>query len=298
MGLLDNFKKNKGEVLKQDLSQKEDTGLVFVMHLLMRDMTEMPSQDKMTEVMKKYLKDVDCFSYDENMAGFAVNKYKLEFKEGVLSPQLLVMKCMENERKYLNPLNLSQMWDCPESEKVFEACPYEIVVTDMLAGTMDYKERANMLMDFMEAMVELYPQCEAVYFQTSGKLMPAYKIREHKIPRDDRFIYFAVNVRFFNIEGTKDSIVDSLGMSTLFLPDLQYHFHGMNPDWVVKHAYNMLSYIYSNNNPIESGETVDGIADGNMSYDVRWKCQYENSLVQPVRQVIDVYMNEYAAGAR
>ncbi len=41
-------------------------------------------------------------------------------------------------------------------------------------------------------------------------------------------------------------MVDSVGMSTLFLPDVQYHFHGMNPDDVVIHAYNMLYFILEN----------------------------------------------------
>ena len=35
--------------------------------------------------------------------------------------------------------------------------------------------------------------------------------------------------RFFNIEGTEDMLIDTVGMSTLFLPDLQYHFHSMDP---------------------------------------------------------------------
>ena len=30
------------------------------------------------------------------------------------------------------------------------------------------------------------------------------------------------------------------------LPDVQYHFHGMNPDDVVIHAYNMLYFILEN----------------------------------------------------
>ena len=37
-------------------------------------------------------------------------------------------------------------------------------------------------------------------------------------------------------------LIDTVGMSTLFLPDLQYHFHNMDPNWVVNHAYNVASY--------------------------------------------------------
>ena len=58
-------------------------------------------------------------------------------------------------------------------------------------------------------------------------------------------MYYAVNVRYFSIQGTNDMMVDSVGMSTLFLPDLQYHFHGVDPNHVVFHAYNVL-IIFSN----------------------------------------------------
>ena len=79
---------------------------------------------------------------------------------------------------------------------------------------------------------ELYPTCEAFYFQNCGKLLLAADVRSHQIEGADRFIRFGVNVRFFNIEGTEDMLIDTVGMSTLFLPDLQYHFHGMDPNWV------------------------------------------------------------------
>ena len=64
-------------------------------------------------------------------------------------------------------------------------------------------------------------------------------------------------------------------MSTLFLPDLQYHFQDMDPNAVVNHAYNMLLYIFDNANPIKLGDHVDGIKDGKMSTEVQWKVQYE-----------------------
>lgn len=54
-------------------------------------------------------------------------------------------------------------------------------------------------------------------------------------------------------------IVDTVGMSMLFLLDLQYHFYEMNPNMVVNHAYNVVSYILDNDNPIEDGQTVDGV---------------------------------------
>ena len=153
-------------------------------------------------------------------------------------------------------------------------------------------------MDFLEAMVELFADCEAVLCLNSGKLLLADDIRGHQIPREDRFIKFAVNARFFNIQGSGDMLVDTLGMGLLFMPDMQYHFHGMDPNWVVNHAYCIASYMLNNENPIKSGDTVDGIVNGQFNVNLQWPCRYEGALIQPAREVIDVFMNEYAAGAR
>ena len=95
-----------------------------------------------------------------------------------------------------------------------------------------------------------------------------------------------------------DMLIDTVGMSTLFLPDLQYHFHGMDPNWVVNHAYNAASYILEHDNPIQDGETIDGVADGQMSREIQWKCQYEDALIQPPRGVLDIHMGNYASGGR
>ena len=93
-------------------------------------------------------------------------------------------------------------------------------------------------------------------------------------------------------------MVDTLGMGTLCIPDLQYHFHDLNPNWIVNHAYNVASYLLSSGNEINSGETVDGIKDGQMDSSIQWKCQYERSLIQPDREVMDICPGEYAAGER
>lgn len=298
MGLIDKFKKKK--VLQQDLCQKEEhPGQIFMMYLLMKDKCVMPDKDSMTNIMKKHLGDVDCFCHDNKVAGFAVNKYKAEFKEGLIAPQLMVMECIKSDKLKLNDIEKSQMWNCPNSEEILNECKYYVVATDMMAGAMsNYKDRADMLMDYLEALMEMYPQCEAVLFHTSKKMFTREEIINNDSPRKDRFVNFAVNVRFFNIEGTDDMVIDSLGMSTLYLPDVQYHFHDMDPNWVVNHAYSILSYIYDNNAPIKSGETIDGVSEGRIDPNVRWKCQYEEALIQPAREVLDVNMNEYAAGGR
>ena len=123
-------------------------------------------------------------------------------------------------------------------------------------------------------------------------------IRSGQVKGLDRFIQYCVNARFFNINGTNDHVVDTLGLSLLYIEDLQYHFHDMDPNWVVGHAYSMASYILSNDCPIKNGDTIDGIADGRIVQDIQWKCCFEDSLIGPKRPVLDVCMGEYAAGER
>lgn len=306
MGLFDKFKdKNKDQeqeqVLQQDTSvMGQHPGMVFMIHLLMEQPCEMPQQEEMQKVMDKHLGETDCFCYDGKVAGFAAKRYQVHFEKdnAVLPPQLMIMDCTKVEKTVMDNIAASQLWDCPEGDKILDACQYQVIATDMMAAGLEYKDRAEMLVDYIEALVELYPSCNAVVFETSKKMFTREEILNCTIPKESRFIYYAVNVRFFNIQGTDDMLVDSLGMSTLFLPDLQYHFHDMDPDDVVNHAYNLLLYIYNNNNPIKDGDHIDGIVDGEMSQEVRWNLQYESSMIQPVREVIDVNMGEYASGER
>ncbi len=103
---------------------------------------------------------------------------------------------------------MSQMWDCQEDrDRIFRECKYQVVATDMLTAALPALERANLDADFLEALAELYPTCEAFYFQNCGKLFLAEDVRSHQIEGPDRFIRFGVNVRFFNIEGTEDMLI-------------------------------------------------------------------------------------------
>ena len=293
---------NKEEkVLQQDLNTVEGhPGMIFMIHLLMEEMCEMPDKQFMHEVMNKHLGDTDCFCHDGKVAGFAPKNYTVHFeKENQdIPPQLMIMDCIKTEKPIMDEIAQSQLWDCPEGAEILDKCSYQVIATDMMAAGLDYKERAEMLVDYIEALVELYPSCKAVVFETSKKMFTREAIMNCTVPKEARFIYYAVNVRFFRIQGGSDMMVDTVGMSTLFLPDLQYHFHGMDPDAVVNHAYNVLTYIFDNDNPIKSNDHIDGIKDGRMSQDVQWNVQYENSLIQPVREVLDINMGGYASGIR
>lgn len=289
------------QVFKQDLTDDSvRPGGLFFVELLMPKQCDMPSRDTMVEVFTKHLGPIDCFSYGAESAGFAPQNYKVHYEDNDadISPTLMVTNCEKIDKPVLDDFERSQVWDCPNVDELLDECQYRVFATDMLASGLEPKERADMLVKYVDALLELYPSCKAVVFGPSRKFLSRETIENHPDKDVTRFIYYAVNVRYFSIQGTDDMMVDTLGMSTLFYPDVQYHFHGMNPDDVVLHAYNVLYYIFVNDNPIGDGETIAGQENGELDSNIQWKVQYEDSLIQPVRTVIDINMGEYASGTR
>jgi hypothetical protein len=282
-------------------------GGVFMVQLLMKEKCEMPSLQRMTEVLERHIGKVEAAKPTDDMSDsmkgialFAALDHIAKFSNGQGPVQVSVMPCDTFHPETIDEMKRSQMWDCLEDrDRILSECRYCIFANDMLAGALDPLERADFDMDYLEALVELFPTCEAVYSLNTGKLILADAVRSKSYTGLDRYIHYVVNVRFFNIQGTDDSIVDTLGMSLLYMEDLQYHYHGMDPNWVVRHAYSIASYCLENRRPIKDGDTVDGVDnEGDLDQSIQWKCRYEDALVQPDRPVLDVHMGQYAAGGR
>ncbi len=288
------------QVFQQDLNTKElQPGGPLFINLLFKNPVELPSAQRVADVCRKHFGNVECHEGDDKSVFITVLDHMVEFEDGKVPVQLLMTPCMDFDGKTVDDFTRNQMWDCLEGrDRILEECRYSMLATDFLARGLPSLERANLEMDYLEALAELFPSCEAFFFSGSGKLFEAEVIRGNQIEGPDRFIRYAVNVRFFTIQGSDDMLVDTLGMNTLFLSDLQYHFRGLDPNRVVNHAYNVASYLLASGNEIDSGETVDGINDGGMDSSIRWKCQYEDALIQPGRSVLDINTGEYAAGNR
>lgn len=276
-------------------------GGVFVVKLLMREKCDMPCPQRMQDVLSRHLGRIESIGGqdEKGFRGYAALDYMAGFSDREVPVQLCVLDCQPFDGGQIDEMQRSQMWDCQgERDRILSECKYAVLANDMLGGGLHTQVRANMLMDYVEALLELFPSCEAVLCHNSGKMIMADEIRSSAGEGLNRYIRFCVNVRLFNINGTSDHVIDTLGLSLLYVEDLQYHFHGMDPNWVVNHAYNMASYILNNNCPIKDGDTIDGIAEGNLAQDIQWKCHFEDALVGPARTVLDVCMGEYAAGNR
>ena len=291
-------------VLQQDGTTQDTFQHVFFLQLLFRKTPTPPSAEALQATAEAKFGPVDIITGrdGQGLCSFAVKKYTCHFKDASLPAQVNFYSLLEGgAKKELPPLQRTQFWDVPDGAALYDSCPHILALSDFMSAGLPVRDRCNLLMDWLEASLTLLPDCAAVFTPSSGKLVTAESVRTSPAQGPDRFIAHCVNARFFNIDGTQDDhIVDTTGLFSIDLPDLQYHFHTLDPNFVVNHAYNLASYLLANPEAIRSGDTVDGIdpATGTICRDIQWRCQYEDALIQPIRPVLDVCPGSFAAGQR
>jgi hypothetical protein len=285
---------DNGKSLTQDLTQEAQFSGVYNLTLLFQKKSKGPSDKVLLEKLKEKFGGVDVVMAESLLSSFALTDHWVEYEGGQKVPsQLIITECSPVKEPLGDAIARTQFWDCPDGVELLDSCPWQVMIGDFMARGLSVLERAAILSDWLEVALELFPACAAVYFNPSGKLLTAEAARKNPYSGPSRFIHGGVNARFFNIQDSDDKVVDTLGLYALGLPDVQYHFHTLDPNVVVRHAYNTAIYQFENDAPIESGHTIEGVEEGSL-----WRCRYEQSLIQPVRDVLDVAAGEFAAGTR
>lgn len=288
------------KVLDQDTSQKAPEQELLMAQLLFDELPEAASPEALKAALEANIGAVENISDKPDMPMFSCPNFVGEFKGGDRVPVLADFLAPCEFKTEIDELKRSQFWDVRDGAEIIDSTKYCVNVFAMLSGALHYKQQAELLLAQVDAALKCYPTCKAIYMVGSGKLTTPEQFEDCKrFDLSGRFIRLAVNARFFTINGTDDMIVDTIGFYAFGAADVQMHFHGINQNYVVNYVYNLASYQFDNEFPIVSGDTVDSIgADGSMQWEPQWKAQYENSLIQPVRTVLDVNCGEYAAGSR
>jgi hypothetical protein len=133
------------------------------------------------------------------------------------------------------------------------------------------------------AMSEVAPVRAILWLPAQKLIRPEALWRALDEPEPDP-LFAPVNVRMFNVTGRRqgETVMDTLGLEPLGLPDVQCHFVGLPPGRIAAFLHSVARYLFSRGPVIESGHTVAG-PDGE-----RWRCRWEEALVGPTRAVIDV----------
>ncbi len=275
-------------------NEKAHFSHVYFYKLLFEKKPKLPNIEVIRKHLKKFYNDVDIISKEDNIYNIAINDLKVKYEDDKEIPaQLLMPESIEFDYTSIDDKVYSQMFDIRNPKGIIENCSYEIMISDFLSAGLDYKDRASLLNNWLMVALKLFEDCIAVYNEQSGKLLLRYQILHNTYPNNLRFLFSGVNIRIFSVENSDDIIVDTLGMYAIGLPDIQYHFKNLDIKDIVSHALNTIAYIFDNGAVIKSGDTLRGFSD-----DVFWNCRYENSLLKPYREILDINTLEYAAGNR
>lgn len=293
------------EAVRQE--QEEDSPdfhkLIWI-QLLFREKPQRPAPEEFARKLGEKLGcQIDTVTDKEDgLYSFAAMGLPVEYKDNAKVPaQVLIAPANTFDPGSVDDFFRSQLWDVEDGTELLDSCKYMVMCSDFMASGLRYLERARLLTAWLETALELYPACDAVWTPSAGKLLTREQVMNNPLKGDARFLWFGVNVRLFNIsdgvEGEK--VMDTLGLYALGLPDVQIHFHDLDPNPISNYLYNVGQYLYDNDVPIKPGETVDGVnAQGRIDQNIQWECRYENALIQPQRVVMDICPGSFAAGRR
>ena len=130
---------NQGQEQDQKMPEMDPTGRpggVFIMQLLMKEPCDMPSPERMIEVLSKYLGEVKAGSTNEIFSGFFAMDYQAQFKDSQAPVSLMINQCDEFQAdQQIDEMKRSQMWDCRnDRDRILSECKYHVMTNDMLGG--------------------------------------------------------------------------------------------------------------------------------------------------------------------
>ena len=189
---------------------------------------------------------------------------------------------------------LQQSWDWPEARAVAARCTAAVGVADFLCSTLHRRDRLRLFQAVVSAVLAVAP-CLAIHWRPSQRLVEPDGYRRARLDGSDP-LYPAVNARLFRVENSEqgDTVMDTLGLAALGVPDLQCHFRGLDCGKVAAMLLDSADYLFEHGDVIADGHTIQGLAP-----EQRWRCRHEDALVGPPRVVLDLDPGDpFAAGGR
>ena len=240
------------------------------------------------------IEPLDGSEYGDSLA-FVHTRHVVSYRDGAIPAQAFMSIAEEPPDSRRLASAIQQSWRLGNAAGVVDSCSHSIVVTDLMANGLDYQLRFDLFQRVLNAFMAAAP-CDAIHWAHAEQVIAADDfISAQKGSLSDMLSAGPINVRFFNVENSGgDLLMDTRGLSAFGLPDLQCHFHELDPREVAVVLYNTALYLYEAGDVIDDGHTVDGVAA-----DSKWLCQHEESLAGPTRVVLDMNPGPpFAAGGR
>lgn len=232
----------------------------------------------------------------ERVLLIAHEQHVIEYEEGIRVPAqtALVPRDLPDGDRLSKAI--SQTWDWPPASDSVARSQYCITANELMVWGLEPRVRVALFHSALCQLIELTNPL-AVHLSHAERIIdPAVLVAASTSSEEADVLRSLINVRMFRIENGEngDLVMDTRGLAELGLPDLQIHFHSLDPARIAGHLYNSAFYIFSNGDCIRDGHTIDGL-----DAIEKWRCRLENALVPPERVVIDFDPGpRFAAGNR
>lgn len=292
--------------VSQNIDHNQNSGFhpVYMAELLFKEVPEF-REEKLMEVMrrmtgnarvlKKRIKDgaavpvgtspsSNTASEKEEQEPLVImhTEFMVPFEDGTIPAQTCILTVQEITDKNRFKGSLEQAWHWKEAAGVISECKYQLRIHDLFTAALPHKERLQLFQQALSAVLEVVP-CDALYFYGSDKIVEPSAYTQ-ALQNGDH-LYGAMNVRLYQAGGTearRELVMDTVGLSSLGVPDFQCHFVGLDPDQVARTLFGAAYYLFDQGDVILDGQLL-GTADSQ-----RWRCEHQESIVSPRRYVIDL----------
>ena len=284
MGLFDRFKKKTEATTKTQQEHLENFPEMLTVKLLFANKPNLDT-DKILVEVKKYFANVENQSKDNTLI-FSFPDFQIELADAKIPAQCLVAIPDEKYPDIEIPdVAFQQNWHWQEAKETAKSCKYELLVTDVMTRTLEYKQRLLLFMNFIVAVTKAIKP-DVVYSVYGQKLIKPSDLIEIWDKEEKPLLYGICNVRLYNLTDIHELLMDTVGLNSIGLPDFQIKFKGYEVNEIAELLWNYAYYIYEQGNVIENGNTLEGIVSG-----TKWKCERQLSLVDHERIVINVQPN-------
>ncbi len=218
---------------------------------------------------------------------FSHTSHNVEYADGRAAPAQLLLIPGERRGVGLDIQDaVQQSWAFPDAAHAVASARFPVLVTDLWARGLPYKERLSIFLIALRAIVE-YLEPVAIHWRASQRIdSPRIFLELLDDAEAHPLLAGPLNVRLLNIadaSSRRNTLMDTMGLAPFELPDIQCHFYDLEVNEMAEYLYETGIYIFEEGDVIQDGDTVVGLRE-----EEQWICEHEDALVPPARVVLDV----------
>jgi Domain of unknown function (DUF4261) len=284
MGLFDRFRKKTETAADKEPECLRNYPEMLTVKLLFVDKPNLDAV-KILEEAKNYFVSIENPSNEKALI-FSFPELQIELADAKIPVQCLVVIPDEDYPDIEIPdVAFQQNWHWQEANETAKSCKYELIVTDFMTRTLEYKQRVSLFMNFLVAVTKA-TNPDVIYSVYGQKLIKPADLTNIWDKEEKQLLYCICNVRIYNLTDANELLMDTIGLNSIGLPNFQIRFKGYAANEIANLLWNYAYYIYEKGDVIENGNTLEGIISGS-----KWKCERQVSLLDHERIVVNVQPN-------